>query len=220
MALTDRLANRIRTTLGAPTPTRLPVIPIGVEVDRFRPDWSGRTGRRALGVGVIARFKRWELAARAVRGTDVELTLAGPIADAAYAAELRTAGPNVRLLGEVDDATLQTLYAESDYLLHPSAVELLAGVVLQGLASGLPVLGAEAVSGLVEPGRTGFIAGESAGPDGIVRALADRLRELRADAGLRRSFGEAARASAEHRFSWPVVARAHLALYRSVAGRG
>jgi alpha-maltose-1-phosphate synthase len=218
VALTERLRERIRSELGPRAPGRLPVIPIGVDSDRFRPEWSARTGRRALGVGVVQRFKRWELAARALRGLPVEFALVGPITDRAYAEELRAVGPHVRLLGELDEPALLAQYAESDLLVHPSAVELLAGVVLQALSSGLPVLGAAPVAELLEPGRTGFATPPSASAEEIEAATRRHAEELLGDPALRRRMGEAAREAALRRFSWPVVARAHLELYRVAAG--
>ena len=220
VALTEPLAARIRSDLGRRAPSRMPVIPIGVDLERFRPAWTERSGRRALGVGVIARFKRWELAARALAGLPVELTLVGPIVEPAYAAELRSAGPHVRLAGEIGPEALARQFATSDLLVHPSAVELLPGAVLQGLASGLPVLGGAAIAGLVESGRTGFVLSEPTPGESFVATLRARAQALFEDEPLRRRMGEAARAAAEARYAWPVVAERHLELYRTVAERG
>jgi glycosyltransferase involved in cell wall biosynthesis len=218
VALTASLAQRIRQETAPHPPRRLPVIPIGVDPQRFQPDWSARTGRRALGVGVVAPFKRWELAARALRGTGIELALVGPTPDAAYAARVRSSGDRVSLLGELDDAALSRRYAESDLLVHPSSVELLAGVVLQGLASGLPVLGAESVAEAVEDDVTGWTVPAGSTDDTIAEFIGYRARRLAADPEMRRRMGEAARASAIARFAWPTVVRAHLELYREILG--
>jgi glycosyltransferase involved in cell wall biosynthesis len=218
VALTAALAERIRAQTADAPPKRLRVIPIGVDADRFAPDWSARTGRRALGVGLVAPFKRWELAARALKGTGLELAIAGPAPDASYAARVRAAGDRVTLLGELDEATLARRYAESDLLVHPSRVELLAGVVLQGLAAGLPVLGAEPVAELVEDSVTGWTAPVGSTDDSIAEFLGYRARRLTADDPMRRRMGEAARASALRRFAWPAVVEAHRALYGEVLG--
>jgi glycosyltransferase involved in cell wall biosynthesis len=216
IALTDVVEARIRAELGSRRPSRLSVIPIGVDTERFRPDWARRTGRKALGVGVLQRFKRWELAARALRGLGVELALVGPCPDPTYVEELKREGEHVQVLGELSEGELVERYATSDLLFHPSSVELLAGVVLQGLAAGLPVLGAEPVRPLVEAGVTGYTAPSAATAEEVVAVLRERALELLGDEGRRRQMGEAARRSAEQRFSWPVVAAAHLELYRSV----
>ncbi len=213
VALTDRLEREVHRWVPA-AGARTSVIPIGVDTERFVPDWGRRTGTVALGVGVIAPFKRWELAVAAAAGTGFSLRLIGPVADAAYAERLRRAGP-VELLGEVDDPRLLRAYAESDVLLHPSRVELLAGVVLQALAAGLPVLGAEPVADLIPDGAGGG-APSGSDADGIVRFLRDGLGRF-ADAPRRRAAGDAARAGALARYAWPAVVAAHVALYRRLA---
>jgi glycosyltransferase involved in cell wall biosynthesis len=218
IALTPRLQGEIRRALGRRAPSDLPVVPIGVDTDRFRPDLSARDGRHVLGVGVVRPFKRWEVAARALRGTGAVLEIAGPTPEPAYARELAAVGPHVHLLGELSDDDLARRFAESDLLVHPSRVELLAGVVLQGLAAGLPVVGADAVAELVEPGRTGEIAPPGLDDAALEGFFAAALRGLLADPERRRALGAAARRSAETRFAWPVVAREHLAVYRRALG--
>ena len=219
IALTPRLASTISAVLAPRGPRRLETIPIGVDADRFQPDWTRRTGQHALGVGVVRPFKRWDLAARALRGTGIDLTLAGPTPDPDYARQVQAAGENVRLLGEVDDPTLRQLYATSDLLVHPSRVELLAGVVLQALAAGLPILGADPVADLFRDGESGFAAPPGADGDEIVRRFSEGARSLQADATLRRRMGDAARRRAEESYSWPSVVERHVALYGQLAGQ-
>jgi glycosyltransferase involved in cell wall biosynthesis len=217
VALTEPLARTMRTAVPSARPLPVSVIPFGVDSARFVPQWDRRSGSRALGVGVVLPFKRWEVAARALKGTGIQLRIAGPQPDPTYAAAVRAAGDSVELLGEVDDATLRGLFAESDFLLHPSAVEVLSATVLQALSSGLPVLGGGAVQGVVDEGTTGWVL-----PDGeasqFALAMRSRAVGLRADPGLRRSMGDAARAVALDRYSWSRVVEAHVPVYRSVAG--
>jgi glycosyltransferase involved in cell wall biosynthesis len=218
IALTTSLRRRM-VSLVPSASSHLDVIPIGVDAEAFRPDWSRRNGTRVLGVGVVRPFKRWELAARALRGTGMQLRIAGPTPDPTYAQQVVSAGEGVELLGEVSETRLRELYAESDLLLHPSRVELLAGVVLQGLASGLPVLGAEPVSDLVQPEVDGAIAPAGAPDDAMVEFWNSWAVRLRDDPALRRTMGGSGRRSATERFSWSTVAAAHQALYRAVATR-
>lgn len=216
VALTSRLADTIRSETGSRGPRRLEVIPIGVATDRFRPDWTSRNGRRVLGVGVVRPFKRWTLAAQALRGTGATLTIVGPIPDPAYAKAVRTAGDAVQLVGEVDEPTLTRLYAESDLLVHPSRVELIAGAVLQGLSAALPIVGAAPVADLVQEGETGFVSPPRATESEVANHFSSSARRLLGDEQLRRRCGEAARKSAIERFGWPTVVERHLALYRSL----
>jgi len=215
IALTPTLARTMVATVRPPLPP-VSVIPFGVDSDRFRPAWERRTGRSALGVGVVQPFKRWELAAQAVRGLGVRLRIAGPLGSEGYASLVRSAGDDVELLGEVGPEELLRLYSESDLLLHPSSVEVLSATVLEALAAGLPVLGGSAVADVVEEGRTGFSVPDR-DPGEFVRGLRARVSELIGSDARRREMGEAARAVAQDRYSWSRVVAEHLRVYASVA---
>ena len=214
IALTEPLARTMRASVRPPLPP-IQVVPFGVDPDRFAPRWGVRSGTNALGVGVVAPFKRWHLAAQALQGTGATLRIVGPIVDPGYAASLRRAGPAVELLGEVSPAELERRFAESDFLVHPSQVEILSAAVIEGLAAGLPVLGGPAVEGVVDDGGTGWcLRGDDAV---LVNGLRDRARELVGNATLRRSMGESARRVAVERYAWPRVVAQHLEVYRAVA---
>ncbi|MGA8710151.1 MAG: glycosyltransferase family 4 protein [Thermoplasmata archaeon] len=214
VALTSTLARTMAATVRPPLPP-VSVIPFGVDSDRFRPDWTHRTGREILGVGVVLPFKRWELAARALRGLGVRLRIAGPLPSPEYAAAVRTAGDRVEMLGEVSQEELVRLYAESDVLLHPSSVEVLSATVLEALASGLPVVGGGAVEGVVEEGTTGWSLPD-ADASAFVAAMRDRVSRLLSSEATRHEMGERARESAQRRFAWPEVVAAHLRVYETV----
>jgi phosphatidylinositol alpha 1,6-mannosyltransferase len=129
---------------------------------------------------------------------------------------VRAAGDSVELLGEVPEADLLRLFAESDFLVHPSAVEVLSATVLEALAAGLPVLGGPAVEGVVDEGTTGWTIPD-ADPALFVSAMRERAVQLVGDDALRRSLGERARTTAETRFAWPQIVAEHLKVYASVA---
>jgi glycosyltransferase involved in cell wall biosynthesis len=216
VALTDSLARTMRDAVRS---TRRPiaVIPFGVDGNHFRPDWEHRTGRVALGVGVVSAFKRWELAAAALKGTGLRFVLVGPAPDPAYADRVRAAGDHVEIVGEVSEEVLAAHFSGSDLLVHPSQAELLPGTVVQGLSAALPVLGGPAIEGVVDDGRTGWCVPDS-DPAVFVAGLRQRASDLATDPALRRRMGDAARAVAQERFAWPRVVQQYLDVYRSVAG--
>jgi alpha-maltose-1-phosphate synthase len=215
IALTDPLARTMRSAVRPPLPP-IHVVPFGVDARRFAPAWDQRTGRRALGVGVVAPFKRWHVAAEALQGSGMSLRIAGPIVSPSYAESVRARGGEIELLGEVGEQELERLFAESDVLVHPSAVEILSATVLEALAAGLPVIGGEAVRGVVDDSVTGWVVPERT--DSLIAEFRKRLTELAGDDDRRRRMGEAARRVAEERYSWPSVADAHLSIYRAVLG--
>lgn len=215
VALTPTLARAMSTAVPPPLPP-VSVIPFGVNAERFRPDWARRGQREALGVGVVLPFKRWEMAARALKGLGVRLRIAGPMPSPQYAATVRTSGDRVELLGEVDEEELVRLYSESDFLIHPSSVEVLSATVLEALSAGLPVIGGPPLDGVVEDGRTGWVVPDGE-PEAFISGLRDRASRVISDETLRRAMGERGRETAESRFAWPRVVAEHLRVYAPVA---
>ena len=125
-------------------------------------------------------------------------------------AEIRRLGleDRVELAGERSD--VPELLAASDVFVLSSRSEGLPVSVLEAMAAELPVV-ASAVGGLaelVEDGETGILV-----PAGDESALAQALRTLVGDPGLRRKLGAAGRARAEAQFDLDAFRRAHLELY-------
>jgi glycosyltransferase involved in cell wall biosynthesis len=220
IALTPVVREAIVRQVGPTVSDRVTVIPIGVDLERLRPPMSAPDPSVALGVGVLNRIKRWELAAAATRGTGVQLRLSGPIADRAYAQELRMGNPHVQLLGEGSEADLPGVFQSSSFLIHPSRVELLSGAVLQALASGLPVIGAAPLRGVLRENETGWTCDPGASDSVIVGQMRTHVEALRDDPELRQRMSLAARASAEQEFDWRRVAERHVALYHQLLDSG
>ena len=219
IALTDRVRGRMEAMVPSRRRAELRVVPIGVDPTQFRPGTALGDPTVALGVGAVIPAKRWELAGRALAGTRVRLRIVGPVVDSEYGRTVVASGP-VELLGEMDSEGLTREYQASGFLLHPSAVELLSGVVLQAMASGLPVVGADPIAPVIDEGVTGFVAPPTATSDEIVDHLRRWSERLSSDESLRRSVGSAARRAVEERFGWRPVAEAHRAIYRQAVALG
>ncbi len=217
VALTTDLEAAMRSVLPDGWNHPLRTIPYGVDSEQYVPAWPLRTGRRALGVGVVLPFKRWEVAAAALKGTGVSLRIVGPVPDSSYSGRVRVSGDAVELLGEVDESHLRQLYAESDFLVHPSQVEVLPRAVLEALASGLPVVGSSVVGSLFPSERAGMVAGKEATSEELVQFFRGSAERLAGDAELRRRMGEAGRALVKEAYSWDRVVAAHIELYGAVA---
>lgn len=108
------------------------------------------------------------------------------------------APPGVTFLGYQEGEELAELYASADLFVFPSSTETFGNVVLEALASGLPVIGAAAggVQELVADGRTGRLC-EPRQPEAFVRAISELLsspqqlaahREAARQAALQRSW--------------------------------
>ncbi|MGC5585360.1 glycosyltransferase [Ornithinimicrobium sp. W1665] len=104
------------------------------------------------------------------------------------------AGTPTVFTGYLGGADLAAAYASADVFAFPSTTETLGLVALESMASGVPVVGADAggIPFVVDEGRTGFLV-----PPGDADALTERLRTLVTDPDLRRRMGRAARDDAE-----------------------
>ena len=169
--------------------SRLRRIPLGVDLDAFRPDQSARPGPSAHGsrcgagevllvmASRLAKEKRPDLAVEATRellrrDVPVRLVVAGdgPLRSAL---SRQAYGLPVEFLGFVQDRDrLAGLLASADVVLAPGPVETFGLAALEALACGTPVV-ANVHSALPEVlGEAGRVAAS------VPRCLADAVQEL------------------------------------------
>jgi len=141
--------------------------------------------------------------------------------DLKYAAEVRARlerydlSSTVRIVPPVE--RIAAFMARMDGVLLPSKYEGFPNVVLEAMASRVPVITADVgdVRNIVEHGKTGFVLERT-----DVSLLARALETLRGMAPDERSvMGERARAHVEARYSMPLVAGRYLELYRELTRR-
>ncbi len=127
-------------------------------------------------------------------------------------ARVRRALPFATHLGFMDRGPLANLYADADLFVFTSPTETCGLVVLEAMASGLPVIAADAggVRDNVRDGLTGRLL-----PAGDASAFARVSVELAEDAHLRACLGQAARAFAVAR-DWERELDALVEQYESV----
>jgi glycosyltransferase involved in cell wall biosynthesis len=114
-------------------------------------------------------------------------------------------------------ADLRPFYRQASVLVLSSVREGLPNVVLEGMASGVPVA-ATAVGGIpevVEEGRTGLLS-----PAKDESKLAASLVRLFSDEQLRFHMASEARSVTEREFSMSAMVERHEALLKKLAGRG
>jgi glycosyltransferase involved in cell wall biosynthesis len=224
------LSREIEEELGAHgvEPGRMRRIPNGVDVERFRPaagDERART-RRSLGLGsddrvmlYCGRFyeaKRLEVLVDAMTTTPGQLLLVGEgPARGALESRVRDLGltERVRLLAPMDDVA--PLYRAADVYVSASRSEGMSGSVLEAMASGLPVVAAQA-SGMADllADRAGVVlpGGE---PADFARELSALAAGLDGEAGM----GERARRRAVDEFALARTASRLGELYEEVVAR-
>jgi len=209
-------------------PEHMPVLPLGVDTDRFKPGIDGSNVRRDANiaadaplVALIARFQD-------VKGHDTFQAMARIVADANPTARFIVAGENVhgastdqaykqRILAahQADSVLRQRLVylgfrsdverviAAADVVVCSSRFESYGMVNIEAMASGKPVVSTRrgGPSLTVADGETGYLVE----PDDA-RAFADKVMHLLHDAHLRARMGAAGRARVERLFSAQAMA--------------
>ncbi len=198
-------------------PERVRVVPLGAGEPRVAPAPASRlaelgvSGTFVLQVGRIEPRKNQTAALAAVERLDgVTLVVAGSERDPAIAGRLR-ASPRCRVLGRVDQPTLELLYKRAGAVVVPSLYEGFGLPVLEAMARGKVVVAAKA-SSLPEVGGDAalyFHGGD--GPEQLASVLEVALGDEKLRAGLAR----AARARART-YTWDRCAAAVVEVIREL----
>jgi glycosyltransferase involved in cell wall biosynthesis len=184
------------------------LVPHGVDLSRFRPRARRTRGPLAvLAVGRLVEKKGFDVlieAAAKLRAT-FRLRIVGDGPERARLAEAiqrNDLAASVELAGALTHHELPAEYAAADVFVAPSLADAagdrdgLPNVVLEAMASGLPVVGGHVGAlATVLDGTSGLLV-----PPGDAAALADALELLAARSGLRAAIGQAARARVERDF--------------------
>lgn len=192
--------------------SRLDVWQKGINVERFSPSFRSAEMRNRLSgghpesplivyVGRLGPEKRIERLKRVLdENPGVHLALVGK-GPAAHEEELKKLFENypVVFTGQIVGDELSQAFASADLFVMPSDSETLGFVVLEAMASGVPVV-AVAAGGLidiVEDGNTGYLVSNTDDMEQFSR----RTKEILAEPQLRKKMGTAARRWAES-WSW------------------
>lgn len=193
----------------------------GVDRVLFHPDRRDLGWRRAHGIAddeiVILFFGRLVLEkgiatfvavldALQSRGVAVRPLLVG----AGPALGVGSGMSGVVSTGHLQDSELARAVASADIMLTPSTTETFGNVVLEAMASGLPVVSADVPSAraLLDPGQTGFLS-----PSHDVEHYAATIETLVASPRLRCAIGAAARKASET-YSWDAASMSVERAYR------
>jgi glycosyltransferase involved in cell wall biosynthesis len=195
---------------------RLALWPRGVDASFFRPDRSGRAAlRTAFGWGpddpVVAYVSRIApeknvdylasaLAVVVARRPAVRLLLVG---DGPSRPEMQERlGPSARFAGYRIGEELADHYASGDVFAFTSLTETFGNVVLEAMASGMPVVAVRAggVGDIVQDGVTGLVVEPGSSPE----TFAEAVLRLVDDPGRRAIMARAARTYAESQ-SWTAI---------------
>jgi glycosyltransferase involved in cell wall biosynthesis len=217
VAVCESLGNEIRR--GSPN-LRYAVIPDGVDLTRFRPTRRRSPARlRCLAVARLVEREGLGDLIRAIGMLDrerCELEIVGAGSDELSLRQLAAGlGVSERVFfsGTPDRDTLARRYREADIFTLASWEEVHGDVLVQALASGLPIVGTNVggIPELVGHGENGLLV-----PPRDPAALASAIRHLGDHPELRARMGRQGRADAEARYSWDRVVIRYLSIYNGV----
>ena len=205
---------------------RLRRVPLGIEAGLSEEQTLQRRARRwdcILSVGQIFRLKRQEDAIRAfaqVAGLwpRLRLRVAVAVIDPGYQRELVQLARELGVADRVEflgpQADVLELMEKADCLLHCSEREALPWVVLEAMASGLPVITSAGGGSaeIVQYGKNGLIV-----PVGDVIGYADSLRMLLTSPECGRSLAEEGLRTVRERYSARTMVESLASVYRELA---
>ncbi|KAK0641880.1 glycosyltransferase family 4 protein [Cercophora newfieldiana] len=193
---------------------KLEILQRGVDTQLFHPRRQSDTLRRQLApnneiilicVSRLGGEKGFEFLAEAAkeldaRGLDFKLHIVGGNRNAAVETEIKDAFSALVDKGKVVFAgflmgeELATAYASADIFLHCSITETFGLVVLESMASGVPVVARDegGPSDTVRDGKTGFLT-----PPESLDSFVEKVMLLAGDVAMRKQFSEDARSQAE-----------------------
>ncbi len=193
---------------------------------RDSPELLKRLGLRAPYLLCVSQFYHYKNLVELVHGfalarprlpPGIQLVFAGALHEPAYVAKVQTAieeegiGEQVRILGHVPYEDLPSLCAAAALFLFPSTCESFPNTLIEGLASGVPVLSSNRCSmpELAQGGATYF---NPDSPADIERAIVALWNDLPAHEALR----SAGVAQAAH-YAWSTTAERLLGLMAQAA---
>jgi glycosyltransferase involved in cell wall biosynthesis len=210
------------------------VVPNGIDISRFHPRaCQAQPGRVVVAMvgNLTSRTKKHALfldaAARVDRSLPIEWRIyghdpsqGGTTKRDAYVnalhAQLAPTGIADRFTWPGYVADPAEIMSHVDVLVHPADNESFGRVVVEAMASGLPVVGVRGggVSEIIDEGRTGFVA-----EAGNAAEMAARIEQLVRDPQRRTQLGAAGRRRAEDHYSLKACAAGVLRVYEQAMRR-
>jgi len=213
--VSDLAANSYRANIDPGKPVK--VIPLGVDLDRFKPEPDQESGNFVRQVFTFAfvgsgkQAKAFDVILDAMNilvseGHFFKFLVAGVI-DRSLFAKRKNLEERICSFGMVNQRKLVSVFRSADCLLLPSRFDSFGMVVAEAMACGVPAIVSDMVGAkeLIEEGHNGFIV-----PAGNCEALVERMRWCILNATAVRNMSIEARAASE-RYSWANYRRRLLA---------
>jgi glycosyltransferase involved in cell wall biosynthesis len=188
------------------SPTKILLLPFGVDIARFSPNYSKLdttvapktfkalfVGKFGIGKGLHYILEAWQN----LNLPNAELLIVGPAVEIEFVKLMHNKYTgSFKEYGNLTHAELAQVYREADIFVFTSLSEGSALVTYEALASGLPCIVSSESGSVIRDGVEGFIV-----PTKNVKAVATAIQTLYTDPALRQSMAKAARQRAKE-FTW------------------
>jgi glycosyltransferase involved in cell wall biosynthesis len=227
ISVSHYIRDRVRQDFGVDST----VIPLSVDTEKFKPVADRSALRRGLGLPDVPlvfmvsnmddRRKRSDLLIRTMplvlkSVKDARLLLAGNAGPETIAAlngmaERLGVKDSIMITGRLNEMAVRSYLAASDLFVLPSREEAGGMVVLEAMASGVPVIGSDrgGITEYINEGRNGFLFDSDS-----IEDLADKVISLLKDEAMARSIGHNGRRLAASKYTWGSAISRYMALYR------
>jgi glycosyltransferase involved in cell wall biosynthesis len=205
-------------------PDQLTVVPIGVDIDVFRPVGDRVPGRVVAMCSADVPLKGLSVLLKAMHALPADvpadlIVVTKPTPGGAtekLVAELGI-GWRVQFVSDLSEEAVANLLASAEVMCVPSLYEGFSLPAAEAMACGTPLVASDAGALPEVVGRDGSAA--VLVPPGDAAALAGALADLLADPVRRAEMGASARRRAVERLSWTATARATVEVYRHEIAR-
>ena len=195
------------------------VIPNGVSMSQFKSKDRNWDPARLLIVGRVVYQKGIDQLLNALAGLldlDWDLTVVGdgpqrePLEEMAHQIGI---ADRVRFLGWKSKGDLVGRYQEANLFVYPSRHEGMPNVVLEAMATGLPVIASNIAGNeeLVLHGKTGLLVQSD-----DLSGLREAIRELILAPGRRRKMGATAQKRVEEQYTWANTATQYIEVFENI----
>ena len=220
----DSFRDEVVERLGV-APERFTIVPGAVDTARFAPGapppedppvmlYHGRVDARK---GVLDLLEACRMLRESGDGFRRLISGIGPTVDET-AAGIAALGlsDQVSMTGYVDYEAVPAVYRRASVFVSPTYAEGFSNTILEAMASRMAVVSCRSVGVVdcIRDGENGLLT-EPGDPAG----LADALRRVLRDAGLRRRLADSALAECREVYSWTKVGRRIMDVYAAVAGQ-
>ncbi len=230
IAISRIVKKEILRYYGVP-PEKIVVIHSGVNLQEFNPKNRGkyrRDIRKKHGIGqddIVLLFVGWEFerkglkqaigALSKINGKKIKLLVVGKGDEKKYLGIAKELGVEGQVIFAGLTPKVNQYYSVSDIFVFPTLYEPFGLVITEAMASGLPVITSRLAGAaeLIADGKDGFLLKDPRN----VEELAEKIRTLAENKGLREKMGLAARKTAE-KYSWDMVAEKTMGVFKEVLG--